>query len=211
MFIKKNRIICILCCFLISIACLSSTSYASSWYVGVAKWGNYFGIQADITAPTYLPQLGSNGESCWVSSQFFDTNNNNCWIQTGLRYYSGFSALKTYVETKSNGIYNMNEIGIHPLDESKNYCVRWIPNTYYWEARVNGAQVATNMYSSIYANVEAYAESHATDTQLGPFIFSNVKYVNNNMQLTNMDVAPTASYPYHVTYYGTNYTYFIVN
>lgn len=191
------------------VLCLSVTANAASWYAGTAKWGDYFGIQANIKTPTALPKLGSSGESCWVSN-VYDTGSTIDWIQTGIRYYSGYSGFRVYVETNIGGVYDMNEIGSHSLNSTKEYRVNWVPNTVYWEACINGTRKGLARFRPG-ANVQAQAESHATNTKLGPFTFSSVKYVNTSNQMKNMDTAPTADYPYNVTYSGTNYTYYVVS
>lgn len=51
---------------------------------------------------------------------------------------------------------------------------------------------------SSYNNVQANAESHATNTQMGPFRFTSVSYKNSSGVWTVNDTAPTAESPYSV-------------
>lgn len=50
-----------------------------------------------------LPSLGDSGESAWVSNITSTTD----WIQTGIRYYSGYSGFRTYIEHTYNGVHGM--------------------------------------------------------------------------------------------------------
>lgn len=192
------------------ICCVSVTANAASWYAGTAKWGSYFGIHAKIRTPTVLPKLGSSGESCWVTN-VYDTGSTLDWIQTGIRYYSGYSGFRTYVETNIGGVYNMNEIGTHSLNSTKEYRVNWVANTVYWEACIDGTRKGVARFNNPGANVQAQAESHATNTQMGPFTFSSVQYINTNYKSKDMDKAPTADSPYKVSYSGSTYTYYVVS
>ena len=184
------------------------TANAASWYAGAAKWGEYFGISATIKTPSSFPKLGSSGESCWVSN-VYDNGTTTDWIQTGIRYYSGYSGFKVYVESNIGGVYNMNEIGTHALNSSKSYRVNWVYNTGYWEACINGTRKGLARFRPG-ANVQAFGESHATNTQLGPFTFSNVQYHTTDLEMKNMDAKPYAQSPYTVSYSGTNYSKYTV-
>ncbi|MFI2855881.1 hypothetical protein ACH6EH_01940 [Paenibacillus sp. JSM ZJ436] len=50
-----------------------------------------------------------------------------------------------------------------------------------------------------YNNVQANAESHATNTEMGPFRFTSVSYKNSSGVWTVNDTAPTADSPYSVS------------
>ncbi|PWW44901.1 hypothetical protein DET56_101101 [Paenibacillus pabuli] len=50
-----------------------------------------------------------------------------------------------------------------------------------------------------YNNVQANTESHATNTQMGPFRFTSVSYKNSSGVWTVNDTAPTAERPYSVS------------
>ena len=100
---------------------LPQSVFAASWYAGTNKSGSQTGIAAQIKTPTKLPTLGSSGESCWVSNVYTPSGGTKTWVQTGIRYYSGYSGFKTYVETQLAGGYNMQDIGVHALNISIHY------------------------------------------------------------------------------------------
>lgn len=117
------------------------------------------------------------------------------WVQTGLRYYSGYTAFRTYVESNTGGVYNMTEIGIHVLDFAVHYKVVYESDS-KWHAYIANTDKGSWTMNST-AVVQAQGESHATDTQLGPFEFIEVVYKNSS-GWNWMDVTPTADSPYKV-------------
>lgn len=173
----------------------SSSTYADSWYAGVTKPGStYAGMYAYITTPASLPSLGSSGESAWVSN----VTSTRDWIQTGIRYYSGYSGFRTYIEHTVNGIYGMEEIGTHLLNTSIQYTVQYEGADGKWHGYIAGSDKGSwNL--GVYNNVQANAETHATNTQMGPFRFTSVSYKNSSGIWTVNDTAPTADSPYSVS------------
>ena len=65
------------------------------------------------------------------------------------------------------------------------------------------------MAISTSANVQAYSESHAADTQMGPFTYSEVKYYLSPTTLVYMDAVPNADSPFSVYYWGSDYYHYI--
>lgn len=171
---------------------------ALSIYAGVTKSGyTYKGVAAKIKTPTSLPKLGDSGESCWVSN--FASNGD--WIQTGFRYYSGYSGFKTYVETMRSGVYNLTEIGTHITDATIHYKVNYEDSDGKWHAYIAGYDKGSLSMSSS-ANVQANGETHASNTQLGPFQYVQMVYRNESDGQYDWnwnDTTPTAQSPYHVT------------
>ncbi|MGM1020160.1 MAG: hypothetical protein ACQEXV_06340 [Bacillota bacterium] len=172
----------------------SSSIYAESYYAGVNKYGSqYLGMTATITTPGKLPTLGTSGESAWVTN----VTPNRDWIQTGIRYYSGYPGFTTYVEHTVNGAYGMQEIGTHLLSSSVKYMVQYGSDS-KWHAYIGGYDkgswsLGTNN------NVQAQAETHSTNTQMGPFQFTGVQYKNTSGVWKANDTAPSADSPYHVS------------
>lgn len=187
---KKLLSITILC---IIFTLVSSTSiFASSWYAGAIKSGSQKGIAAQIKTPSSLPTLGGSGESCWVTNIY-----NGNWVQTGMRYYSGYSGFKTYVEHNISGVYEMQEIGTHLLDFTVHYKVSYESSDSKWHAYIAGYDKGSWSMNST-ATVEAMGESHATDTQLGPFNFIQVVYKDSSNNWNWNDSTPYADSPYNV-------------
>ena len=100
---KKKFVSVFLTAFLIvcSVLCFSIDAKALSIYAGLASGSSRYGIKAYILAPSAYPNVSSSGESAWVST---NKNSSGKWIQAGVRYYSGYSNMKTYVETYINDI-----------------------------------------------------------------------------------------------------------
>ncbi|KOY13066.1 hypothetical protein [Paenibacillus xylanivorans] len=173
----------------------SSSANADSWYAGVTKPGStYLGMYAYITTPTSLPSLGDSGESAWVSN----VTSTRDWIQTGIRYYSGYSGFRTYIEHTYNGVHGMEEVGTHLLDTSIQYTVQYEGADSKWHGYIAGYDKGSWNLGT-YNNVQANAESHATNTQMGPFRFTSVSYKNSSGVWTVNDTAPTAKSPYSVS------------
>ncbi len=191
---KSNvKILVFLVIFTIVYVFQMSNVNAASYYAGTNKGGSNTGIAAKIKTPTSFPTLGSSGESCWVTNVYGSPME---WVQTGIRYYSGYLSFKTYVETNISGVYNMTEIGIHVMDFAVHYKVSY-ENDNKWHAYIANFDKGSFSMNST-SGVQAQGESHATDTQLGPFEFIEVVYKNSSGTWNWMDVKPTAQSPYHV-------------
>ncbi|MFI2855826.1 hypothetical protein ACH6EH_01655 [Paenibacillus sp. JSM ZJ436] len=171
----------------------SSNIFAASWYAGVTKSGyTYNGVAAQIKTPTSLPTLGSSGESAWVSN----LSSSGDWVQTGIRYYSGYTGFKTYIEHNISGGYGLDEIGTHVLDFTVRYRVAYDSADSKWHGFI--ADVDKGSWTmSQYQNVQSNAESHATNTQHGPFNF--IELVIKDSSGWNWNTTkPTAKSPYSV-------------
>lgn len=161
---------------LVGTICPSTKVYAYSKYAGVYKDGVNCGISAYIKTPGTMPSVSGSGESAWVSTTF---DNNDHWIQTGCRYYSGYVAFKSYVEYfDNNGVYHMNEIGIHLSGAQYFYKVEYYSDDDIgdkWHAYIGNTEYVSSVLSPCGLHIEAAAEVHQDNIQMGPFVFSNVR------------------------------------
>ena len=187
--------------FLVSFLCIggvllnnySVLANATNYYAGTVKPDGK-AIEATIK-PIILPYVGNSGESCWVSN-CYDGGSVMLWLQTGIRYYNGYSSFKTYVEYKqSSTVYQMEELNTHSLSTAKTYKVQF-ENDGKWHAYISGIEKKAIAFSFVHATIEAMAEAHSPNIQMGPFYFTNVRYKNLNGTWTYMDVTPYADSPY---------------
>lgn len=81
-------------------------------YAGVTTSSKKRGISAKITMPSDFPDVSGSGESAWVSTS---KDSNGEWVQAGARYYSSYTAFKTYTEHYQNGVYKLTTVGTHRL------------------------------------------------------------------------------------------------
>lgn len=79
-------------------------------YAGVTTSSKKRGISAKITMPSDFPDVSGSGESAWVSTS---KDSNGEWVQAGARYYSSYTAFKTYTEHYQNGVYKLTTVGVH--------------------------------------------------------------------------------------------------
>lgn len=172
---------------------------AFSLYVGTNKGGAQTGIQANIKPMTSYPDVTGSGESCWVSN-VSGTGNNKQWVQTGIRYLDKpiyQDGYRTYLETKISGVHNRTEISYCYLDDNYLYKVEYqLDNK--WHAYIDGNEQGSYTLPFSSAAVQAQAEAHSSTIDMGPFMFSNVKYKNSSNNWVYMDVTPTADYPFSV-------------
>lgn len=176
---------------------------AVSYYVGTIKSPSYAGIRANIEPRSY-PNVTGSGESCWVSNVYVDDDGME-WLQTGCRYYDGYSGFRTYVESTKAGVYSMQEIGYHVLHYAAPYKVEYESDG-KWHAYISGYQKEAMTFSFSSTTVEAMAEAHSSSIELGPFYFTNVNYKSTSGTWYNMDSTPYADSPFHVDI-TNNYTY----
>lgn len=164
---------------LIGSAIPSTNAYAFSKYAGVYKDGVNCGVSAYIRTPNTMPNVSNSGESAWVSSS---RDNNERWLQAGCRYYSAYITFKSYVEYfDASGAYHLNEIGIHLTGASYFYKVEYISDDDTgdkWHAYIGNTEYVSSTLSPCGLNVQAAAEVHQDNIQMGPFVFSNVKKKN---------------------------------
>lgn len=195
----KTTLSVIICIIVLSFSTIPAFADTGNWYAGTYKGEyTYYGISAYIKTPSSLPSLGDSGESCWVSAAETDGD----WIQSGLRYYSGYSGFKTYVETVIGGVHNLTEYGTHLLDTNIRYKVDYNFSDQKWHAYIADFDKESHTMDTTH-RVSARGESHCTSTTLGPFNFSSVVYKKGDYDWAWMDVQPYSDSPYSVSY--TNY------
>jgi len=194
---------------------LVDTRGAGNFYSGVSFVGDYIGIYAKIKTPATYPAVGSSGQSCWVTNYANSVNANpsnpqTSWVQVGLRYYSGFKNFKTYFEYNyaPTNDYFLREIGTHALDTSVSYEVKYKTGGSGWDAYIGGSLQDNYNMGRVYANVQAFGESHNSSTvYLGPYVFNDVKtmaygsasYVLNTTKQLKADLP--YKYLVHINYY----------
>jgi len=181
---------------------VAGNAFAASYYAGVFNTSANRGISATIKTPTSLPSVSDSGESVWVSSGI---NSNGQWIQTGTRYYKGYSGFNTYTEHYKNGVYTMTEIGSHVLNFQVTYRVEYLASDSKWHAYIAGVEKAQSTLSTV-TNVQAQSEVHKLNIRMGPFAFSNVQAKNSGNIWNNNTVSPSAQTPYVVSGSATSYT-----
>lgn len=91
-------------------------------YAGVTTSSKKRGISAKITMPSDFPDVSGSGESAWVSTS---KDSNGEWVQAGARYYSSYTAFKTYTEHYQNGVYKLTTVGTHRLGIYLTYKVEY--------------------------------------------------------------------------------------
>ena len=193
------------------VSLFSTNVLAASFYSGVNRSGNFTGISASIKAPSSYPVIGTSGESCWITTQA-ETPSGRTWVQTGLRYWDGFTVMKTYFEYKypPTGDYDLIHIGTHLKGATVAYKLQYNSSNVVWDAYIGGSKIGSYNNARTYANVQAQGESHdKTQVQLGPFVFSDVKMrLNGSSSYTNNTTkAPTANAPYTFTVHNNYYKY----
>lgn len=178
-------------------------NYWYSQYAGVYVSSLSKGISAKITIPSSLPDVSDSGESVWVSS---NRDSNKKWIQAGACYYSSYSNFKTYTECFQDGTYNKTIHGVHIQGVQVSYSVEYSAVDQKWHAYIAGYDKASSVLATTNIGVQAQAEVHKKEIEMGPFTFSEVKVKNTTPEWKNNTVYPTASSPYAVTGSATQFT-----
>lgn len=178
-------------------------NYAYHQYVGFVNTGANKGITATITTPSGFPSVSDSGESAWVSTNI---DSQGFWVQSGIRYYSGFSAFQTYTEHYQNGAYRLSVAGIPPLNTSITYKVEFSSADRKWHAYISGVDKFSTALSTANMGVQCNAEIHKKQIQIGPFNFSNVQTKTASGIWTYNTIYPTASAPYSVSGNASNFT-----
>ncbi len=179
----------------------ASTGYHG--YAGVLTGSKKRGISAKITMPSSLPDVSDSGESAWVSTS---KDSNNEWVQAGARYYSSFTAFKTYTEHYQNGVYKLTTVGTHRLGIYLTYKVEYNSDDGKWHAFINSVDKVSSSLAATEIKVQAKGEVHKEDIEMGPFTFSTVKVKNSDgVWVDNTDL-PTADSPYTATGSATSFT-----
>lgn len=126
-------------------------------------------------------------------------------MQAGLRYRKNYTGMRTYYETKISGVHNLQEVGYHVLDFSAQYKVEYQSDG-KWHAYIGPYDKGGVSLGFSSAGVQAQAEAHASDIELGPFEFTSVTYKNSSGSWVYMDVTPKADSPFSVSIVN-DYTY----
>lgn len=178
-------------------------NYPYHEYAGIMVGGSNQGISAKITTPSSLPDVSDSGESVWVSS---NVDSNGEWIQTGARYYSSYSDFKTYTEHYENGVYSLTTVGVHRLGAEISYKVEYNASDGKWHAYIVGKDKASSALATVNVGVQAHAEIHKKEIEMGPFTFSDVQIKNSSSIWVNNIKLPTAAAPYTATGTAANFT-----
>ena len=178
-------------------------------YAGVMVNGAYRGISARIVMPSSYPNVQDSGESAWVSthSMMSSAVGGEVWIQSGAAYYAvdQASGFLKYIEEFSRGYYYRNEYDTHDLGEEVVYKVEYSSSDGKWYAYIDGVQMVGFRFPVADCGVQAHAEVHKDNIQMGPFIFYDIRVRNDLLQWSNNTVLPTAQSPYTVTGSATTF------
>lgn len=173
-------------------------------YAGfVTATASYKGVYATITTPTSLPNVSDSGESAWVSTS---KDSNEKWIQTGANYSSSFTAFKTYTEHFGDGGYIRTWVGMHVLGAGVAYKVEYSSVDTKWHAYISGVDIVSSALATVNNSVQANAEVHKKNIEMGPFTFSNVMVKNSSGTWLNNTATLYANSPYSITGTATNFT-----
>ncbi len=172
-------------------------------YAGFTKSGSNRGVSSLITLPSSFPSVSDSGESVWVSTS---KDSNGEWIQTGARYYSSFSSFQKYTEHYQNGVYKRTDFGTQALGTSTAYKVEYLTTDGKWHAYIGGLEKVSSSLASANSSVQAHAETHKSNIEMGPFTFSSVKIKNTSGTWVNNTTSPSAPLPYSVSGTPTNFT-----
>lgn len=181
------------------------------FYAGFVLSGQkYKGIYARIKLPEVLPDVSGSGESAWVST---NKDDNGEWLQTGVRYYSGYDGFKLYYEYYVNGKYECHEPQSVSLGNESTYWIQYNDSSGKWQAcfaennSSTGKILASSVLSTAENNgVQVNAELHKEGIQMGPFDFSGVMYYDNSDGAWHANTKmPTTEPPYEVSGSANNF------
>jgi len=170
----------------------------TSWYTGNSRL-NAWGIRAKISAPAQAPYLAGSGESNWVSLPKL-SEQQPWWMQTGWRYYQGYSAPDMYVEVSTPAGYEVPYIyGTHFWGWTVEYEIH-LSSGNIWCAKIDGDlmrcdDIGRTAPSDVYASSEVhFYPQNALDT-----FFSEVYYMDSSEIWHLFDQARwREDAPYHV-------------
>ena len=172
-------------------------------YAGVTTSSKKRGISAKITMPSDFPDVSGSGESAWVSTS---KDSNGEWVQAGARYYSSYTAFKTYTEHYQNGVYKLTTVGTHRLGIYLTYKVEYNSDDGKWHAFINSVDKVSSSLATSEIKVQAKGEVHKQDIEMGPFSFSTVKVKNSSNTWVDNTTSPSADSPYTVSGTATSFT-----
>lgn len=171
----------------------------ASWYAGNIRTNGY-GVKASIYAPLSAPYLETSGESNWVSLPAPN------WVQTGWRYYLGWTAAKPYVEYNYGGTYGITHYGTQGWGTAKEYQVRHVSGT-TWCAFISGVQKGCFMPTTAPKTMLAESEVHVSSNNELQTTFVAVQYRNSSGTWVNFDQNNAfANSPYQINRI-TNYNF----
>jgi hypothetical protein len=126
-------------------------------------------VSADISTPSTAPWVGGSGESNWVSTP------GTYWVQTGWRYYGGYTYAKSYYEYNLASGYHLEELSDQVWNLTRTYEVSYAGSN-FWTVRINGVSKGSWGYlGAPLSPMAALSESHYPTVQLNTQ-FNNVKY-----------------------------------
>lgn len=166
----KRRVLLVGVVALALLLLLGSSAWAS-YHVGNTRSRGY-GVKADISTPASAPYVGFSGQSSWVS-----TAGPTYWVQTGWRYYDGWSAAKSYWEYKLPTGHQLYHMSDQAWNFTRNYCITLLDDG-NWQVKVNGTPKGAwgaGVLAAPQEPVRAESESHASDVELRTW-FNNVQY-----------------------------------
>lgn len=176
----------------------SITRAGTHIYAGVTTVTKYKGIQATIKTPTSLPDVSNSHESVWVSTSKDDSGE---WVQTGAIFNPSayWQSFIQYTEHYKSGVYQMNLYDNHELNSKITYKVEFDGEDEKWHAFISGDDVVSGTLDANIMSVQANAEVHKNNIEMGPFTFSRVKVKNGFLEWVNNTTKPKGESPYYVT------------
>ncbi|HLF90900.1 MAG TPA: hypothetical protein VI451_18300 [Anaerolineales bacterium] len=169
----KSLVLATVICFLFAQVALAS------WYAGNFRYSGY-GVKATIYAPISAPYLETSGESNWVS---LPSPN---WVQTGWRYYVGYSNAKPYVEYHYGGLSGLTEYGTQSWGTAKVYQIRHVSGS-SWCAFIAGVQKGCFTPTTAPQTMLAESEVHVSSNNQLQTTFTAVQYRNSSGTWLNFD------------------------
>lgn len=191
----------------------SITRAGTHIYAGVTTVTKYKGIQATIKMPSSFPDVSGSGESAWVSTSKDDNSpGKGEWVQAGARYYpdSIGNYFIQYTEHYKSGVYQMTHYDIQKLNSSITYKVEFNGEDEKWHAFISGVDMVSGSLNYNIMSVQANAEVHKENIEMGPFTFSRVRVKNGFLEWEDNTKRPTAQSPYSVSSNSTP-TQFVVS
>lgn len=165
----KGRLLLVLSLALVIVLLVATGASAVSWYAGNYRTTAY-GARADISTPSSAPFVGSSGEANYVS-----TPGPTYWLQTGWRYYSGYTTAKPYYEVSVPNLYELVEYSSQSWGTTINYQLNYAGSG-YWTVSIGGvSQGSYGPLSGPVSRVYGESETHYSTVQMNTQ-FNNVQY-----------------------------------
>ena len=180
----------------------------ANWYAGSQRIAAANGVTAVISAPSIpleLVQVNQSGLANWVSTYNNDANGTD-WIQSGWRFYYGYTTPKQYVEwcidcDGSQGTYYIDDtFAFHSWGTTIDYWVSREGNTTQWCAFTAGIvrHCAINLHTEP-VTVMAKSEVHLSPLNQLNTSFDQVRYkdpADDVWKLFNSQTIWTEDFPY---------------